>query len=177
MKGILKILKQNDDLTFSSSFEYSGDEYLKALKDYSTFDSNFMFEKKPNNQTKSKKMYLECKCDIMDGLNGHQLNCKEFFDVVFCQDFLKYLTFSLYSDSTDEDFDEEMQEWLYNSNRLRTNSVRIFGVDVLPKKDFYIEIINDNNEVKTLYIPNAFLEKIDKINQFTIGFREIDLIG
>jgi hypothetical protein len=74
----------------------------------------------------------------------------------------------------DEDFEEEFQEWVYNSERLNKN-LELFGVDILPKKNFYFELVNDANERLLMKFNNTILLDKDK-NKIKISVININLV-
>ena len=185
MVGKLKIVKPKDDLSFSNGFEFKDDEYLKALQAYSGFDLETMGGQKEivfcNNKTDEKKEkeeqfeYFSCECDVIDGKTMESLSCYNFFNIIYEIYGLKKITLVLNYDSMDNEFDDDVHEWIYNSSFLLKKAVGVFGDEILPKKNFYFELINDSGEKVTILFENSFLiEK--KSNLITIGIQTMKLI-
>ena len=116
---------------------------------------------------------ISCECDILDNSNLSLL-CYDFFTIVYSKDVYKELTLLINYELMDEDFEEEFQEWLYNSERLSKN-IEVFGNDILPKKDFYFELINDANERLLMKFNNSILLEKDK-NKVKIRVSNIKLV-
>lgn len=185
MLGKLKIEKTVDDLSFSSTYEFKGDEYLKALQAYAGFDLDTMMgkkevelssekEKKPT--VKEKEIdYLSCDCDVIDKNNKVSLDCNEFFNIFFSKENEKYMTLALNYETMDNDFEEDIQEWIYESSRLLKKAVGVFGVGLLPKRDFYFEFTNYSGDKITVLFYNAYLVSKDS-NLITIGVEDMKLI-
>ena len=185
MVGKLKIAKPKDDLSFSNGFEFKNDEYLKALQAYSGFDLETMVGQKEivfcNDKKEEKKEntdefeYFYCECDVINGDIMKSLSCYDFFNIFYDKKSEKCITLALNYDSMDAEFDDDVREWIYDSSLLLKKAVGIFGVDLLPKKDFYFELINDSGEKITVLFENSFL--INKnANLITIGVQTMKLI-
>lgn len=182
MVGKLKIAKPKDDLSFSNGFEFKNDEYLKALQAYSSFDLETMIGQKEivfgNDKKKENTdefVYFSCECDIIDNDAMKSLTCYDFFNIFYDKKSEKSIILALNYDSMDTEFDDDMREWIYDSSLLLKKAVGIFGIDLLPKKDFYFELINDSGEKITVLFENSFL--INKnANLITIGVRRMKLI-
>ena len=185
MVGKLKIAKPKDNLSFSSGFEFKDDEYLKALQAYSGFDLETMSGQKEivfcNDKIDEKEEkeeefeYFSCECDVIDGNTMESLSCYNFFNIVYEKYGLKKITLVLNYDSMDTEFDDDVHEWIYNSSFLLKKAVDVFGVELLPKKDFYFELINDSGEKITVLFGDSYLISKNS-NLITIGVRIMKLI-
>ena len=183
MLGKLKIEKTVDDLSFSSTYEFKGDEYLKALQAYAGFDLDTMMGKKeveltPEKESTVKEIkieYMSCDCDVIDKNNRASLDCNEFFNIFFSKENNKHMTLALNYETMDNDFEEEIQEWIYESSRLLKNAVGVFGIGLLPKRDFYFEFTNYSGDKITVLFYNAYLVSKDS-NLITIGVEDMKLI-
>lgn len=176
MLGKLKIEKTVEDLSFSSTYEFKGDEYLKALQEYARFDLDTMMEKKEVELSSEKEIdYMSCDCDVIDKNNRVSLNCNEFFNIFFSKENEKHITFALNYETMDDDFEEDIQEWIYESSRLLKKEVGVFGVGLLPKRDFYFEFTNYSGDKITVLFCNAYLVSKDS-NLITIGVEDMKLI-
>lgn len=186
MKGKILIDKKVDDLTSTNDFEFNDGEYLEMLKNYEGIELDVMLGKKAveynfkecehHNFIKNKydNTLFSCECEVLDSENDNVLTCYEFFNVVYNKKDIKYLTLLLNYDTCEEEFQEELQEWLYDSERLM-KTVTVFGKGMLPKKDFYFELVNDANEKLLLEFSNTFLIK-KELNKITIGIDNIKIV-
>lgn len=185
MLGKLKIEKTVENLSFSSKYEFKDDEYLKALQSYVGFDLDTMMgkkevdlnvEKKETNIGQETKVeYITCDCDVFDENKKKSLDCNEFFNIFFCKEDVKHITLALDYETMDDDFEEDIQEWIYESSRLLKNAVDVFGLGLLPKRNFYFEFINYSGDKITVLFSNAYL--VSKYsNLITIGVEDMKLI-
>lgn len=185
MKGKLFLEKFEDNLRFSNGFEFKDGEYLSALENYEGFDLDVMLGKKEveyktkenvlnNNFNKNNydNSLYSCECDVLDGYNN-SLSCYDFFNIVYGNKEVKELTLILDYDSMDYDFEEEFQEWIGDSERL-CRAVNVFGEGLLPKKDFYFELINDSNEKLLLLLSNTYLVSKES-NKITVRVENISI--
>jgi hypothetical protein len=185
MVGKLKIAKPKDNLSFSSGFEFKDDEYLKALQAYSGFDLETMSGQKEivfcNDKKEDKKEnideyeYFSCECDIIDKDEMKSLTCHDFFNIFYDKKSEKSITLALNYDSMDTEFDDDVREWIYDSSLLLRKAVNVFGVELLPKKDFYFELINDSGEKITILFGDSYLINKNS-NLITIGVQVMKLI-
>ena len=186
MVGKLKIAKPKDDLSFSNGFEFKNDEYLKALQAYSGFDLEtisgqkeivFCNDKKENKGENQEEFeYFSCECDIIDKDMMKSISCHDFFNIIYGSKGLKTITIALNDDSMDMEFDDDIREWLYDSSLLLRKAVDVFGIELLPKKDFYFELINNSGEQITVLFENSYLINKES-NLITIRVSEMKLIN
>jgi hypothetical protein len=185
MIGRLQIAKPIDNLSFSNGFEFKDDEYLKALQAYSGFDLETMSgqkeivfcndKKEKKNDKKEEFEYFSCECDIIDEEKMKSLSCYDFFNIFYNKDGVKKITLALNYDLMDNEFDDEIREWVYDSSLLLKKAVSVFGIELLPKKDFYFELINDKGEKIIILFADSYL--INKnANLITIGALKMKII-
>jgi hypothetical protein len=154
MVGKLKIVKPKDDLSFSNGFEFKNDE---------------------KKEQEEELEYFSCECDVIDGNTMESLSCYNFFNIVYEKYGLKKITLALNYDSMDNEFDDDVHEWIYNSSFLLKKAVNVFGDEILPKKDFYFELINDSGKKITVLFGDSYL--ISKNSDLiTIGVQITKLI-
>ena len=185
MVGKLKIAKPIDNLSFSNGFEFKDDEYLKALQAYSGFDLETMSGQKEivfcNDKKEDKKEnideyeYFSCECDIIDKDEMKSLTCHDFFNIMYNTIGVKTIRIALNYDLVDTEFDDDVREWVYDSSLLLRKAVDVFGVELLPKKNFYFELINDSGEKITVLFEDSYLINKNS-NLITIGVRIMKLI-
>lgn len=183
MKGTLSLFVENLTNDFSNSYEFKGDEYLKALQSYEPVDFNNMmgvecYTTKITNQTPQNEEYREvfCTCYVLDELGVTDLSIDEIINMVYSDSSLKKITLMVDYEEMDMEFEDDFILWVGDSERLLTQAVEIFGDSLLPMKNLYFEFLNKKNETVKLLFENSIILKRDK-NKVTIGSKNIKLIN